>query len=200
MVEATGETASGTHFSASRDTCSHQASQPRSGGEHIPPRTVDMRQALRSQRRLSRSVKGSRSRIKNGKHLAKQHRRIQEQAIQPDFRLADLLVKAYDGIAVEKLNIAGLLRTELFSKQISQQRLGAFDFILEYKAVKAGVHYAEVNPRHTSTDCSRYGSSGANSVDYPYAEISTLRSTYAPGAIHGSGVGWDITSCCPSLL
>ena len=128
-----------------------------SDGEHLPPTTVDLRQALRAQRRFSRSVKGSRSRIKKGKHLAKQHRRLREQAIQADFRLADRLVKAYDGIAVEKLNIAGLLRTKLFSKQMSQQRWGSFDLILEYKAAKAGIRYAGVNPSHTSTDCSRCG-------------------------------------------
>ena len=128
-----------------------------SDGEHILPTTVDLRQALRAQRRFSRSVKGSRSRIKKRNHLAKQHRRLREQAIQSDFRLADRLVKAYDGIAVEKLNIAGLLKTKLFSKQMSQQRWGSFDLILEHKAAKAGIHYAGVNPRHTSTDCSRCG-------------------------------------------
>ncbi len=66
-----------------------------SDGEHIPPTTVDLRQALRVQRRFSRSVKGSRSRIKKRNHLAKQHRRLGEQAVQSDFRLADRLVKAY---------------------------------------------------------------------------------------------------------
>ncbi len=39
-----------------------------SDGEHLPPTTVDLRQALRAQRRFSRSVKGSRSRIKKRKH------------------------------------------------------------------------------------------------------------------------------------
>ena len=58
-----------------------------SDGEHLPPTTVDLRQVLRAQRRFSRSVKGSQSRIKKGKHLAKQHRRLREQAIQADFRL-----------------------------------------------------------------------------------------------------------------
>ena len=128
-----------------------------SDGEHIPPTTVDMRQALRVQRLFSRSVKGSRSRIKKRNHLAKQHRRLGEQAVQSDFRLADRLGKAYDGIAVDKLNVAGLLRTKLFSKKMSQQRWGSIDLILEYKAVKAGIRYAGVNPSHTSTDCSRCG-------------------------------------------
>ena len=128
-----------------------------SDGEHLPPATVDIRQAVRAQRKLSRSVKGSRSRIKKRNHLAKQHRRLQEQASQADFRLADRLVRAYDGIAVEDLNIAGLLKSRWFSKQMSQQRWGAFDLMLEHKAVKAGVRYVKVNPRHTSTDCSQCG-------------------------------------------
>ena len=128
-----------------------------SDGEHLPPTTADLRQVLRSQRRFSRSVKGSASRNKKRDHLAKQHRRVQEQAIQADFRLADRLVNAYDGVVVEKLNIAGLLKTKWFSKQMSQQRWGSFDLILEHKAVKAGARYAGVNPSHTSTDCSRCG-------------------------------------------
>ena len=115
-----------------------------SDGEHLPPATVDLRQAVRAQRRFSRSVKGSRSRIKKRNHLAKQHRRLQEQAIQADFRLADRLVDTYDRIAVENLNIAGMLKTKWFSKQMSQQRWGAFDLILEHKAVKAGVRYMKV--------------------------------------------------------
>ena len=119
-----------------------------SDGEHLPPTTVDLRQVLRAQRRFSRSVKGSAVSHQEGQtHLAKQHRRLREQAIQADFRLADRLVKAYDGIAVEKLNVAGLLRTKWFSKQMSQQRWGAFDLILEHKAAKAGVRYAGVNPQ-----------------------------------------------------
>ena len=46
---------------------------------------MDIRQGLRSQRRFSRYVKGSASRIKKRNHLDKQHFRIQEQAIQSDF-------------------------------------------------------------------------------------------------------------------
>ncbi len=42
-----------------------------SDGEHILPTTVDIRQELRAQRRFSRSVKGSASRIKKRNHLAK---------------------------------------------------------------------------------------------------------------------------------
>ena len=126
-----------------------------SDGEHLPTITVDLRPTLRAQRLFSRSAKGSQSRIKKGKHFAEQHRRLKEQAIQADFRLADRLAKAYDGIAVEKRNIAGLLKTKLFSKKMSQQRLGSFDLILEYKAVKAGIRHVGVNPRHASTDCFR---------------------------------------------
>ncbi len=118
---------------------------------------MDLRQALRAQRQFSRAVKGSASRIKKRNHLAKQYRRMQERAIQSDFRLADRLVKADDGIAVEDLNIAGMLKAKLFSKKMSRQRFRAFDLILEHKAAKAGVHYVKVDPRHTSTDCSRCG-------------------------------------------
>ena len=76
--------------------------------------------------------------------------------MQSSSTLADLLVKAYGGIAAEKLNVAGLLSTKWFSKIMSQQRLRSIDLILEYKAA-SGIQYAGVNPSHTSTDRSQCG-------------------------------------------
>ncbi len=52
-----------------------------SDGEHLPPRTVDLRQVMRVQRLFSRSVKGSQSRIKKRERLAKQHRSVAEAVL-----------------------------------------------------------------------------------------------------------------------
>ena len=80
-----------------------------------------------------------------------------QKARDADFRRAHDLVACLDGLAVENLNIAGLLRSRRYSKKTLEQRWGAFDLVLGHKAQKAGVPYVKVSPSHTSTDCSRRG-------------------------------------------
>ena len=128
-----------------------------SDGTYLEPRVPDRARIRRAQRRLSRAQPGSRSRVKKRAALAKAHRRETERARNDDFRLAHSLVTAYDGIAVEALNVAGMLRSKMFSRKMSEQRWAAFDAIVEHKAGKAGVRYAKVNPANTSTDCSQCG-------------------------------------------
>ena len=126
-------------------------------GGTIPARTVDEGQARRAQRRLSRAHKGSRSRIKKRTAHAKVQRREKESARHADFRLAHALVSSHDGIASEDLGVKGMLRSKRFSKKMSEQRWSALHQILEYKAWKAGIPYARVDPKNTSTDCSTCG-------------------------------------------
>ncbi len=124
-----------------------------SDGTVVPPRRVDAPSIKRTQRRFSRSKKGSRSRGKKRLALAKAHRREKERTIQADFRLAHQMVSAYDGIATEDLNVAGMLKSKRFSKKMSEQRWSSLGNILEYKAEKAGIPFVRVDPKHTSTDC-----------------------------------------------
>ena len=94
-----------------------------SDGSVVPPRRkIDASSIKRAQRRFSRAKKGSRSRGKKALSLAKAHRREKERAVQADFRLAHRLVQTYDGIAVENLNVSGMLRSKRFSKKMSEQR------------------------------------------------------------------------------
>ena len=123
----------------------------------IAPRVPDRRHIKRKQRALARATKGSNSRAKKRTALAKAWARETEQARHADHRLAHELVTTFDAIAVEKLNVAGMLRSRLFSRKMSDQRWAALDAILEHKAGKAGVHYERVNPAYTSTDCSQCG-------------------------------------------
>ena len=128
-----------------------------SDGRYVPARTIDNVTIGRYQRRPSRARLGSRSRAKKRADLARVRRREAERARAADFRLAHDLVTSFDGVAVEDLNIAGLLRSRRYSKKMSEQRWGAFDLILGHKAEKAGVPYVGASPSHTSTDCSRCG-------------------------------------------
>lgn len=128
-----------------------------SDGTDVPSRQPDRSDIGRKQRALSRAEKGSRTRAKKRSALAKACRRESERARDADFRLADHLVTTYDGVAVEDLNVAAMLRSRLFSHKMSAQRWAAFDAVLEHKAGKAGIQYVKVNPANTSTDCSLCG-------------------------------------------
>ncbi len=128
-----------------------------SDGTHIPARTADLGAVKRRQRVLSRAKRASRTRAKKRQALTRAWRKETERARHADFRLAHQLVNTYDGIAVEDLNVAGMLRSKLFSRKIAQQRWETLDAILEHKAEKAGVRYVRVNPANTTTDCSACG-------------------------------------------
>ena len=128
-----------------------------SDGRYVPARTIDNQVVRRYQRRLARAQRGSRSRAKKRAAVARVRRRETERARAAEARLAHDLVISFDGVAVEDLNIAGLLRSRRYSKKMSEQQWGAFDLVLGHKAEKAGVPYVRVSPSHTSTDCSRCG-------------------------------------------
>ena len=130
---------------------------PTSNGRSNPAPVVDRSAIRRTQRQISRSKKGSLSRRKKVAAHAKVWRREKERARQADFRLAHQLVSAHDGMAVEGLNVGGMLRSKRFSKKMSEQRWETLCQILAHKAWKTGVPYVRVNPSHTSTDCSCCG-------------------------------------------
>ena len=128
-----------------------------SDGTRVPARRPDRTRIKGAQRKLSRAKEGSNTRRKKALSLAKAHRREKEQTTQADFRLAHHLVSTYDGIATEDLNIAGMLKSKMFSRQISDQRWASLVDMLEYKAWKAGIRHVRVDPRRTSTTCSVCG-------------------------------------------
>ncbi len=94
----------------------------RCDGSYAKAREPDLAAIKRRQRALSRAKKRSHTRAKKRQALAKAWRRETEQARNADYRLAHQLVTDHDGIAVEALNVAGMLRTKRFSKTMSEQR------------------------------------------------------------------------------
>ena len=125
-----------------------------SDGTLIAPRNPDSGKIKRVQRLLSRSKKGSNSRKKKIRLVAKAYRRQKERAIQSDFRLAHRLVGEYDAFAVEVLDIAEMRRRPWVSKGFQKQRLADLARILEYKACKAGLPHVKVDAKGTSSTCS----------------------------------------------
>ncbi|MEH2380293.1 MAG: transposase [Nostoc sp.] len=109
-----------------------------------------------AQRKVSRRKKGSNRRKKAIKSLAKQHKKVADTRKDFHFKTANHLLKKYDVIAVEKLNIKGLAKTRL-AKSINDAGWGQFISILTVKAENAGLKVVAINPNATSLECSSCG-------------------------------------------
>lgn len=105
------------------------------------------------QRRLSRRKRGSRGRQRARLLVAKAHERIKNQRLDHARKLAAELVDRYDLIAVEDLDIRGLMQSNL-SKSVADAGWRVFLTCLSLKAEEAGVTVVEVDPRGTTQRCS----------------------------------------------
>jgi IS605 OrfB family transposase len=108
------------------------------------------------QKRVSRRNQGSNRRQKAVKQLGKQHKQVADKRKDFHFKTANNLLKQYDVIAVEDLNIKGLARTRL-AKSVLDAGWSSFLSILTDKAVNAGLSVVPVSAHNTSQDCSNCG-------------------------------------------
>ncbi|QLE55182.1 RNA-guided endonuclease TnpB family protein [Nostoc sp. TCL26-01] len=106
-----------------------------------------------AQRKVSRRKKGSNRRKKAINKLSKQHKKLADTRKDFHFKTAKALLDKYDVVAVEKLNIKGLVKTKL-AKSINDAGWGQFITILSNKAENAGLKVIAVNPNGTSQECS----------------------------------------------
>ena len=130
-----------------------------SNGEKIQnPRLLIMseKKLKRWQRKLSRKAKNSANRKKARVRLAKIHERITDQRADFLHKLSKKLSEDYDLMAVENLNVAGMMRWHL-SKHISDASWNRFIQMLTYKASSAGGKVICVNPEGTTQECSGCG-------------------------------------------
>ncbi|NES68951.1 MAG: IS200/IS605 family element transposase accessory protein TnpB [Okeania sp. SIO2D1] len=111
----------------------------------------------RKQRKTDRKEIGSNNWKKAQNRIARLHQHIARQREDFHYKNAHKLVKEYDLIAVENLNIKGLARNSKLSKSIYDVAWGAFIDKLNAVAVKRGVHVVKVNPHNTSQNCSNCG-------------------------------------------
>lgn len=108
------------------------------------------------QKRVSRRKKGSNRRQKAVKQLGKQHKKVADKRKDFHFKTANNLLKKYDVVAVEDLNVKGLARTRL-AKSVLDAGWSSFLSILTNKAENAGLLVISVKASGTSQDCSNCG-------------------------------------------
>ncbi len=109
-----------------------------------------------AQRKVSRREKGSNRRKEAIKKLGIQHKKNADTRKDFHFKTANNLLKKYDVIVVEKLNIKAIAKTKL-AKSINDAGWGQFINILSNKAENAGLKVIAVNPNGTSQQCSSCG-------------------------------------------
>jgi putative transposase len=108
------------------------------------------RKLRRAQRALSRRQKQSQRRLRARGKVARLHRRIANQRNDFLHKMTTELVRDYDGICIEDLNVHGLARTKL-AKSVTDASFGEFRRQLEYKTVWNRRHLAVIDRWYPSS-------------------------------------------------
>lgn len=90
------------------------------------------------QQRLSRAQKGSRRRARARHRLAVAHERIRNARQDTLQKLTTLLVKRFDTLYVEDLNLRGMVQNHAIARVLSDAAIGAAIRLLEDKAARYG--------------------------------------------------------------
>jgi putative transposase len=115
------------------------------------------RELTRRQRSLSRKKRGSKRRQKARLLVAKSHKKVTNQRKDFLHKTANHYIKKYQSIAIEDLNIKGMVKNRHLAKSISDSSWGMFFNLLAYKAEEAGRQVVKVTPNGTSQICSGCG-------------------------------------------
>jgi putative transposase len=110
-----------------------------------------------AQRKVSRRKKGSNRRRKAVKLLAKAHQKVHRQRQDFQHQTALALVRQFDTIYHEALQVGNMLKNHHLAKSIADAGWSAFLSILNHKAACAGRSVVAVNPAYTSQTCSGCG-------------------------------------------
>ena len=115
------------------------------------------RALAKAQRKLSKAQKGSLKRDRALKVVHRVHERIANK--REDFiqKLSLSLVKSYDIIVFEDLNINGMVKNHCLAKHIADAAWSKLIASTSYKAEWAGKRVELVNPSNTSQICSGCG-------------------------------------------
>lgn len=111
----------------------------------------------RSQRRVSRKVKGSKNRGKARQILGKRHLKISRQRKDHAVKLARCVIQSNDLIAYEDLRIKNMVKNHCLAKSINDASWYQFRVWLEYFGKVFKRVTVAVNPQYSSQECSHCG-------------------------------------------
>jgi len=112
----------------------------------------------RQQKRLARMKRGSSNRAKQRKKVARKHARVRDARRDFLHKTSTGLVTTNDLVAVEDLNVAGMVRNHKIAKSISDAGWGQFRSMLTYKTEQAGKRLVVIDRWYPSTKtCSSCG-------------------------------------------
>ncbi len=111
----------------------------------------------RSQKRVSRKVKGSINRRNARQVLGKRHLKISRQRKDHAVKLARCVITSNDVVAYEDLRIKNMVKNHCLAKSINDASWFQFRVWIEYFGKVFGRITIAVNPQYTSQECSRCG-------------------------------------------
>jgi putative transposase len=120
------------------------------------------------QRRVSRKKKGSKNRKKAIQKLARCHEKVANQRDDFLHKLSYQVVSENQAIAVESLNVTGMLKNHKLARSISDVSWGTFFTMLEYKCLKYGKTLLKIgrfDPSSKICNCCGYMNRGLKLSD-----------------------------------
>ncbi|HRH44051.1 MAG TPA: transposase [Pyrinomonadaceae bacterium] len=115
------------------------------------------KQIAKAQRKLSLEKKGTKERFEKRKIIAKIHQRNRNKRNNFAHQFSNHLVKNYDRIFFEDLNIKGMMKNRCLAKAIGDVAWKQTIQLTQNKAAEAGRVVELVDPRNTSQQCSKCG-------------------------------------------
>jgi putative transposase len=111
----------------------------------------------REQRTLSRKEHGSSNWERQRRTVARRHADLKQKRRDFLHKLSNYYATEYDLVAVENLNIAGMMQFSSNSRNRASAAWGTFLRMLDYKCEREGTHFVPVEPRNTTKECSQCG-------------------------------------------
>ena len=118
----------------------------------------DERERLeREQRKLSRKQHGSNNYEEQRRRVAECHADLRRKRRDFLHKLSNYYAREYDLVAVEDLNVKGMMESPSNSRNTASAAWRTFLSLLEYKCEREGTHFVAVNPRGTTKVCASCG-------------------------------------------
>lgn len=112
---------------------------------------------VKEQRKLARKKKGSKNRRKQKRKVARVQEKVADQRADWHHKLSRQIASDYSIIAVEDLDVQGMVHNHRLAKSIYDAGWSSFVNMVEYKVSETGALLVKVDPRNTTQTCSQCG-------------------------------------------